>query len=114
MDQGNCAEIVKSVRRASASHDRTDRDYKEDGKRTVRVPNEEIRIEFSKSVREVKSGEAVMRLREGRQLIQDTVRMNEAAVAALSLPDCAGIHRSSDPGTRPRRSRPADASALYP
>nr|WP_300837382.1 hypothetical protein [uncultured Acetatifactor sp.] len=36
MDQGNCAEIVKSVRRASASHDRTDRDYKEDGKRTVR------------------------------------------------------------------------------
>lgn len=49
---------------------------------TVRIPNEEIRLEFSKSIREVKSGEAVMRLRESRQLIQDTVQMNEAAVAA--------------------------------
>lgn len=49
---------------------------------TVRIPNEEIRIEFAKSVREVKSGEAVMRLRESRQLIWDTVQRNEAAVAA--------------------------------
>lgn len=49
---------------------------------TVRIPNEEIRIEFSKSVREVKSSEAVMRLRESRKLIQDTVQMNEEAVAA--------------------------------
>lgn len=49
---------------------------------TVRIPNEEIRIEFSKSVREVKSSEAVIRLRESRQLIADTVQMNEAAVAA--------------------------------
>lgn len=32
--------------------------------------------------REVKSGEAVMRLRESRQLIRDTVQMNEVAVAA--------------------------------
>lgn len=47
--------------------------------RTVRIPNEEIRIEFAKSVREVKSSEAVMRLSESRQLIQDTVQMNEAA-----------------------------------
>lgn len=37
---------------------------------TVRIPNEEIRIEFAKSVREVKSGEAAMRLRESRQLIR--------------------------------------------
>lgn len=49
---------------------------------TVRIPNEEIRIEFTKSVREVKSSEALMRLNESRQLIQDTVQMNEAAVAA--------------------------------
>ena len=49
---------------------------------TVRIPNEEIRIEFSKSIREVKSTEAVMRLRESRQLIQDTVQMKEEAVAA--------------------------------
>ena len=43
---------------------------------TVRIPNEEIRLEFSKSIREVKSGEAVMRLRESRQLIRDTVQMD--------------------------------------
>ena len=49
---------------------------------TVRIPNEEIRLEFSKSIREVKSTEAVRRLRESRQLIQDTVQMKEEAVAA--------------------------------
>ena len=49
---------------------------------TVRIPNEEIRIEFSRAIREVKSSEAVIRLRESRQLIQDTVQMNEEAVAA--------------------------------
>lgn len=49
---------------------------------TVRIPNEEIRIEFAKSIREVKSTESVIRLRESRQLILDTVQMNEAAVAA--------------------------------
>ncbi len=49
---------------------------------TVRIPNEEIRIEFSKAIREVKSSESVMRLCESRQLIQDTIQMKEAAVAA--------------------------------
>lgn len=49
---------------------------------TVRIPNEEIRMEFAKSIREVKSGEAVMRLRESRQLMQDTIQMNAEAVAA--------------------------------
>ena len=49
---------------------------------TVRIPNEEIRIEFSKSVRGVKSTEALKRMRESSQLILDTVQMNEEAVAA--------------------------------
>ncbi|MDE6167722.1 MAG: ATP-binding protein, partial [Acetatifactor sp.] len=54
-----------------------------DGKEgTVRIPNEEIKIEFSKSIREVKNTEALMRMRESHQLILDTVQMNEAAVAA--------------------------------
>lgn len=48
----------------------------------VRIPNEEIRMEFTKSVREVKSTDAVQRLQESRQLIQDTVLMNADAVAA--------------------------------
>ena len=49
---------------------------------TVRIPNEEIRIEFSKAIREVKSTEAIKRMRESNQLILDTVQMNEGAVAA--------------------------------
>lgn len=48
---------------------------------TVRIPNEEIRIEFSRSVREVKSTETLERIRESRQLIADTVAGNEDAVA---------------------------------
>lgn len=51
-------------------------------KGTVRIPNEEIRREFSKSVREVKSTEAIKRLKESSQLIQDTVQRKEEAVAA--------------------------------
>lgn len=48
----------------------------------VRIPNEEIRREFSKSVREVKSTEALTRMRESSQLILDTIQMKEDAVAA--------------------------------
>ena len=49
---------------------------------SVHIPNEEIKIEFSKSIRKVKSTEAIRRMRESRQLILDTVQMNEEAVAA--------------------------------
>ena len=48
----------------------------------MRIPNEEIRREFSKSVREVKSTEALTRMRESSQLILDTIQMKEDAVAA--------------------------------
>lgn len=49
---------------------------------TVRIPNEEVRIEFSKAIREVKSPEAILRLKESRQLIRDTADMNTEAVAS--------------------------------
>ena len=49
---------------------------------TVRIPNEEIRAEFSKAAREVRSIEAVKRLQQSRQLIMDTMAMKADAVAA--------------------------------
>lgn len=48
---------------------------------TIRIPNEEIRMEFAKAVREVKSTEAIRRMKESRQLIMDTVQMKADAVA---------------------------------
>lgn len=54
----------------------------DESEETVRILNEEIRMEFTKSVQEVKSTAAIQRLQESRQLIQDTVLMNADAVAA--------------------------------
>ncbi|MCI9148541.1 MAG: AAA family ATPase [Hungatella sp.] len=51
-------------------------------RKTVRIPNEEIRMEFSKSVREVNHTETLRRLRECDQLFYDTIHGNEEAVAA--------------------------------
>ena len=48
----------------------------------VRIPNEEIRMEFAKTIREVKRDETIRRVRESEQLIYDTVHGNEDAVAA--------------------------------
>lgn len=50
--------------------------------RTVRIPNEEIRLEFSRAVRTVKRDETIRRVRESEQLIYDTIHQNEEAVAA--------------------------------
>lgn len=47
----------------------------------VRIPNEEIRLEFAKTIREVKRDETIQRVRESEQLIYDTVHKNEEAVA---------------------------------
>lgn len=41
--------------------------------RTVRIPNEEIRLEFARAVREVRRDETVRRVRESDRLIWDTV-----------------------------------------
>ncbi len=48
----------------------------------VRIPNEEIRLEFSKAVREVKRDDTIRRIRESEQLIYDTVHKNADAVAS--------------------------------
>lgn len=48
----------------------------------VHIPNEEIRMEFAKIVREVKRDETIKRVRESDQLIFDTVHGNAEAVAA--------------------------------
>ena len=46
------------------------------------IPNEEIRLEFSKSVRKVRREETIRRVRESDQLIIDTIQMKADAVAA--------------------------------
>lgn len=55
--------------------------YDEESKK-VHIPNEEIRLEFAKSIREVKRDETIRRVRESDQLIYDTIHGNAAAVAA--------------------------------
>ena len=49
---------------------------------TVHIPNEELKREFSRSIREVKRDETIRRIRESEQLIYDTVHHNADAVAA--------------------------------
>ena len=51
-------------------------------KRTVRIPNEEIRQEFQSAIHEVKHTETLKRLKESEQLFADTLEGNEEAVAA--------------------------------
>lgn len=48
----------------------------------ARIPNEEIRMEFVKIVRDVKRDDTIRRVRESEQLIIDTVHENAEAVAA--------------------------------
>ncbi|MBO5070211.1 MAG: AAA family ATPase [Roseburia sp.] len=55
--------------------------YNEDTEK-VHIPNEEIRREFAKTIREVKRDETIRRVRESDQLIYDTVHRNAEAVAA--------------------------------
>ncbi|MBR4694546.1 MAG: AAA family ATPase, partial [Selenomonadaceae bacterium] len=49
---------------------------------TARIPNEEIKMEFRKSVREVEHKETMKRLAESDQLFLDTIEGKEEAVAA--------------------------------
>ena len=46
------------------------------------IPNEELRREFARTIREVKRDETIRRVRESDQLIYDTVHGNADAVAA--------------------------------
>lgn len=47
---------------------------------TIHIPNEEIRMEFAKAVRQGKRDDIIRRVRESEQLIADTVHGNEEAV----------------------------------
>ena len=51
-------------------------------RKTVRIPNEEIKREFQRSVHEVKHEATIKRLTESEKLFADTIQMNEDAVAA--------------------------------
>lgn len=51
-------------------------------KKTVHIPNEEIKLEFQRSIHEVKHEATLKRLAESEQLFADTIRQNEDAVAA--------------------------------
>ncbi|SFG83964.1 PD-(D/E)XK nuclease domain-containing protein, partial [Oribacterium sp. WCC10] len=51
-------------------------------KKTAHIPNEEIRLEFQRAIRNVEHEETSKRLRESDQLFIDTINMNEEAVAA--------------------------------
>lgn len=55
--------------------------YKEDTE-SVYIPNEEIKREFTKTIRAVKHTETIRRVRESDQLIYDTIHGNAEAVAA--------------------------------
>ena len=55
--------------------------YDEDSE-CVRIPNEEIRLEFARAIRDDKRPETMQRIRESEQLFLDTIHMNEEAVAA--------------------------------
>lgn len=48
----------------------------------VYIPNEEIRLEFSRAIREVKRDETIQRVLESDQLLLDTIHGDEKAVAA--------------------------------
>ena len=48
---------------------------------TVHIPNEEIRLEFSRSVREVDHPATLKRIQESEDLIRNTVHLNAKAVA---------------------------------
>ena len=51
-------------------------------RRTVHIPNEEIKREFQKAIREVDHRETLERLHESEQLFLDTIEGREEAVAA--------------------------------
>lgn len=55
--------------------------YDEQGEQ-VRIPNEEIRREFAKTIREVKRDDTKRRLKESDKLIDDVLHLREDAVAA--------------------------------
>lgn len=50
-------------------------------RKTVRIPNEEIRLEFERTIRNAQNEETMKRVQESEQLIMDTIHGNAEAVA---------------------------------
>ena len=71
---------------------------------TVRIPNEEIRLEFQQSIHEVRHDATIKRLQESEQLFADTIQMNEEAVAAqiekVHAEETAAIHYNREDSLR--------------
>ena len=72
--------------------------------KTVHIPNEEIKLEFQKAVREVAHEATLKRLEESDQLFLDTLEMNEEAVAAqiekIHREETAPLHYSKEESLR--------------
>ncbi len=76
----------------------------DESKKAVHIPNEEIRMEFLKSVREVDHAETMKRVAESDQLLHDTIHMNEEAVAAaiekIHLEETVPLHYNKEESLR--------------
>lgn len=73
-------------------------------KKTVRIPNEEVKIEFQKAVREAKHEATMKRLEESDQLFLDTIHENADAVAAqiekIHLEETVPLHYNKEDSLR--------------
>ena len=72
--------------------------------KTVRIPNEEIKLEFQKAVKEVKHTATLERLRASEQLFLDTIEGNETAVAEqiekIHMEETSPIHYNKEDSLR--------------
>ena len=72
--------------------------------RTARIPNEEIRQEFQRSIHEVKHEAALKRLEESEKLFTDTILKNEEAVARqiekVHLEETTALHYNREDSLR--------------
>ncbi|MBR2527976.1 MAG: AAA family ATPase [Blautia sp.] len=73
-------------------------------KKTVRIPNEEIRMEFQRAVREVKHAKTLERVEESDRLFLDTIQGNGEAVAAeiekIHREETAPLHYNNEESLR--------------
>lgn len=73
-------------------------------RKTVHIPNEEIKQEFQKSIREVNHRETLNRLEESDRLFLDTIEGNEEAVAEqierVHMEETAPLHYNKEDSLR--------------
>ena len=70
----------------------------------VRIPNEEIRQEFQRSIHEAKHDATLKRLEESEKLFADTIQRNEEAVASqiekVHMEETAALHYNKEESLR--------------